>query len=114
MAAFGGSWLNHIFLISAQAPFYPDVHNSPAKKLVSIVEGDDPTGTRLKLAANSPASALDGPPKYENDGLFTADGYAVNTMAPPYMPSNVRSAEDGDPHYSYPSDTIVLLPQTHA
>ena len=37
MAAFGGSWLNHIFLISAQAPFYPDVHNSPAKKLVSVV-----------------------------------------------------------------------------
>ncbi len=114
MAAFGGSWLNHIFLISAQAPFYPDVHNSPAKKLVSIVEGDDPTGTRLKLAANSPASALDGPPKYENDGLFTADGYAVNTMAPPYMPSNVRPAEGGDPNYANPSDPKVLRPQTYA
>ncbi|TAL99091.1 MAG: acid phosphatase [Paraburkholderia sp.] len=114
MAAFGGSWLNHIFLISAQAPFYPDIHNSPARKLVSVIEGDDPTGTRLKLSANSPASALDGPPKYENDGLFTADGYAVNTMAPPYMPSNVRPAEGGDPNLADPSNPKVLRPQTYA
>ncbi|MGF6757729.1 acid phosphatase [Paraburkholderia sp. GAS42] len=114
MAAFGGSWLNHIFLISAQAPFYTDVHNSPAKKLVSVVVGDDPTGTRLKLAADSPASALNGPPKYENDGLFTADGYAVNTMAPPYMPSSVRPAEGGDPNRADPSNPKVLLPQTYA
>ncbi|MEJ0002802.1 MAG: acid phosphatase [Pararobbsia sp.] len=50
MAAFGGSWLNHIYLISAQTPHYPDVHRTPAKKLVAVLEGDDPTGTRLKLA----------------------------------------------------------------
>ncbi|WP_341317327.1 acid phosphatase [Paraburkholderia sp. IMGN_8] len=114
MAAFGGSWLNHIFLISAQAPFYPDVHNSPAKKLVSVVEGDDPTGTRLKLSADSPASALDGPPKYVNDGLFTADGYAVNTMAPPYQPSNVRAVQGGDPALADPSNPRVLPPQKFA
>jgi acid phosphatase len=87
MAAFGGSWLNHIFLISAQAPLVPDVHNSAAKQFVSVIEGDDPTGASLKVAPQSPASALDGPPKFVNDGLFTPDGYAVNTMAPPYQPS---------------------------
>jgi acid phosphatase len=114
MAAFGGSWLNHIFLISAQAPFYPDVHNSPVKKLVSVVEGDDPAGTRLKQAADSPASALDGPPKFVNDGLFTADGYAVNTMAPPYQPSNVRPAEGGDPAFADLSNPRVLTPQHYA
>ncbi|MEW9581782.1 acid phosphatase [Paraburkholderia sp. DGU8] len=114
MAAFGGSWLNHIFLISAQAPFYPDVQNGPAKKLVSVVEGDDPTGTRLKPAADSPASALDGPPKFVNDGLFTADGYAVNTMAPPFQPSNVRPAEGGDPAFADPSNPRVLTPQHYA
>ncbi|RDK02118.1 acid phosphatase [Paraburkholderia lacunae] len=114
MAAFGGSWLNHIFLISAQAPFYPDVHNSPARKLVSVLEGDDPAGTRLKLAADSPASALDGPPKFVNDGLFTADGYAVNTMAPPYQPSNVRPAQGGDPELADPSNPRVLPPQKFA
>ncbi|MFL9863395.1 acid phosphatase [Paraburkholderia fungorum] len=114
MAAFGGSWMNHIFLISAQAPFYPDIHNSPAKKMVSVVEGDDPTGTRLKLAADSPASALDGPPKFVNDGAFTADGYAVNTMAPPYQPSNVRAAEGGNPAFADPSNPRVMPPQNYA
>ena len=114
MAAFGGSWLNHIFLISAQAPFYPDVHNSPAKKMVSVVEGDDLTGARLKLAPDSPASALDGPPKFVNDGAFTADGYAVNTMAPPYQPSNVRPAEGGNPAFADASNPRVLRPQNYA
>jgi len=114
MAAFGGSWLNHIFLISAQAPFYPDVHNSPARKMVSVVEGDDLTGARLKLAPDSPASALDGPPKFVNDGAFTADGYAVNTMAPPYQPSNVRPAEGGNPAFADASNPRVLRPQNYA
>ncbi|NMM00795.1 acid phosphatase [Paraburkholderia sp. RP-4-7] len=111
MSAFGGSWLNHIFLISAQAPFYPDVNNSPAKHLVSVVEGSDPTGTRLKLAADCPSSALTGAPRFERDGLFTADGYAVNTMAPPYQPSNVRPAEGGDPTHADPANPRVLPPQ---
>jgi len=114
MAAFGGSWLNHIFLISAQAPFYPDVHNGPAAKLVSVVEGEDPTATRLKLAPDSPKSALDGPPKFVRDGALTADGYAVNTMAPPYQPSNVRPAERGDPMLADLSNPRVLPPQTYA
>ncbi|USU18637.1 acid phosphatase [Paraburkholderia fungorum] len=114
MAAFGGSWLNHIFLISAQAPFYPDIHNSPAKKMVSVVDGDDPTGTRLKPAPDSPASALDGPPKFVNDGAFTPDGYAVNTMAPPYQPSNVRPAEGGNPAFADPSNPRVMPPQNYA
>ncbi|WOD16950.1 acid phosphatase [Paraburkholderia kirstenboschensis] len=114
MAAFGGSWLNHIFLISAQAPFYPDVHNSPARKMVSVVEGDDLTGARLKIAPDSPASALDGPPKFVNDGAFTADGYAVNTMAPPYQPSNVRPAEGGNPAFADASNPRVLPPQNYA
>jgi acid phosphatase len=114
MAAFGGSWMNHIFLISAQPPFYPDIHNSPAKKMVSVVDGDDPTGTRLKLAPDSPASALDGPPKFVNDGAFTADGYAVNTMAPPYQPSSVRPAEGGNPALADPSNPRVMPPQNYA
>ncbi|MFL9873975.1 acid phosphatase [Paraburkholderia megapolitana] len=114
MAAFGGSWLNHIFLISAQAPLYPDLLKSPAKRFVSVVEGDDPTGTRLKVATDSPASAIDGPPKFINDGLFTPDGYAVNTMAPPYQPSFVRPAAGGNPLLANPADPKVLPPQTYA
>src|SRR3546814_11010308 len=64
MAAFGGSWLNPMFLISAQAPFYPNARHGPIRQLLSVVEGDDPPRTRLQLAADSPASAFAGPPKF--------------------------------------------------
>ncbi|RQR60107.1 acid phosphatase [Burkholderia sp. Bp9126] len=115
MAAFGGSWLNHMYLISAQAPLYPDAHKHPqAKKLLSVVEGDDPTGTRLKVATDSPASALDGPPKFVSDGPLTPDGYGVNTMAPPYQPSYVPPPEGGNPAYADPADHRVLPPQGYA
>ena len=113
MAAFGGSWLNHIYLISAQAPLYPDVHNSPASKQVSVIEGDSLTGTRLKLAAASPASALDGPPKFVKDGAITPDGYAVNTMAPPYQPSFVAPPDGGDRALADPNSPQVLPPQAY-
>ncbi|KVO58321.1 acid phosphatase [Burkholderia stagnalis] len=115
MAAFGGSWLNHMYLISAQAPLYPDAHKHPqAKKLLSVVEGDDPAGTRLKVADDSPASALDGPPKFVSDGPLTPDGYGVNTMAPPYQPSYVPPPEGGNPAYADPADHRVLPPQGYA
>ncbi|HTH73078.1 MAG TPA: acid phosphatase [Trinickia sp.] len=114
MAAFGGSWLNHIFLISAQAPFYPNIANSPAKDFISVLEGDDPLGTRLKVAPSSKPSALDAPPKFVRDGLFTPDGYAVNTMAPPYQPSYVAPSANGDPNLADPSNPRVMPPQAYA
>ncbi|RDU99062.1 acid phosphatase [Trinickia dinghuensis] len=114
MAAFGGSWLNHIFLISAQAPFYPNIAASPAQHLVSVLEGNDPLGTRLKIAPNAKASALDGPPKFVRDGLFTPDGYAVNTMAPPYQPSFVAPAPGGDSTLADPANPKVMPPQAYA
>ncbi|MBV6305315.1 acid phosphatase [Candidimonas humi] len=114
MGAFGGSWLNHIFLISGQAPYWPQALHGPASKLLSVVEGEDPTGIRLKLATSSPASALDGPPRFFKDGALTADGYAVNTMAAPYQPSHVRPAPGGDPALADPSDVKVLPAQHYA
>ena len=42
----------------------------------------------------SAKSALDGKPKFVNHGAITPDGYAVNTMAPPFQPSrNAGRAE---------------------
>src|SRR5215471_6048994 len=84
MGAFGGSFLNHIQLICACAPTYPNADESPAKGLVAAVEAD---GATLKLAADSPKSALDGPPKFVSDGSLSPDFFAVNTMQPPYQPS---------------------------
>jgi len=112
MGAFGGSYLNHQFLISARVPVYPDAANSPAAKKIAVL-ADGPTGVRLALAADSPASALDGKPKYVNSGAITPDGYAVNTMAPPYQPTWVRPAPGGDPDHADPLDPSVLPPQTY-
>lgn len=112
MGAFGGSFLNHMFLVGGRVPEYPNAANSPARGKIAQVEGG-PTGTRLTLAADSPASALDGKPKFARDGAITPDGYAVNTMAPPYQPSFVRPAPGGDPRLANPDDPATLPPQTY-
>jgi phospholipase C len=94
MGAFGGSFLNHFWLICACTPVYPDADKSPAKPSISAV---DPDGVTLTLAANEPASALDGVPKFVSDGNVTPDFYAVNTMQPPYQPSANKPAPGADP-----------------
>jgi acid phosphatase len=109
MAAFGGSYLNHIWLVCACTPKYPNADQSPAKGQIAVVE---PDGAALKLAENSPKSALDGPPKFVRDGLLTPDFYSVNTMQPPYQPSAVKPAKDGDPRFADPENASVLPPQS--
>ena len=101
MGAFGGSFLNHQYLASAQPPFYPNADTSPASHLIAVLDGDDPKGARLKPLAKSPASAMDGPPQFSPNNL-TPDFWAVNTMFPPYPPS----ARDE-------SSPLRLPPQSH-
>ena len=109
MGAFGGSFLNHIFLVCACAPVYPNADQSAAKSKIAAVE---PDGVTLTLAADSPKSALDGPPKFINNGAITPkDFYAINTMQPPFQPSSVKPAKGGDPRYADPADPSVLPPQ---
>jgi len=112
MAAFGGSYLNHQFLISGRTPEYFNAKDTAAHKKICVLD-DGPTGYRLSVTKTSPASALDGPPDYVNNGAITPDGYAVNTMAPPYQPSYIRPAYDGDPLLADPKDAGVLPPQTY-
>jgi phospholipase C len=109
MGAFGGSFLNHQFLICSCAPYYPRADQSPAKNSIAVVNLD---GVSLKTAANSPASAIDGTPKFVNDGAITPDFYAVNTMQPPYQPSAVPPATGGNPAYANPANASTLPPQT--
>ncbi|KPA96028.1 MULTISPECIES: acid phosphatase [Pseudomonas] len=108
--AFGGSFLNHQYLISAKVPFYPDAANSVAKSQIAKVQSDDPTDPRLMPLEKSPASAMSGPPQFGPSAL-TPDGYAVNTMAPPYWPTWIRDPER--PDYAKPDLPTVLVPQTH-
>ncbi|NWB99010.1 acid phosphatase [Pseudomonas gingeri] len=108
--AFGGSFLNHQYLISAAVPFYPDAANSVAKPQIATLQSDNPLDTRLKPLEKSPASAMTGAPQFGPSAL-TPDGYAVNTMAPPYWPTWIRDTEH--PDYAKPGLPTVLVPQGH-
>ena len=109
MAAFGGSFLNHFWLVCACTPHYPNADRSPAWDRISAIEAD---GVTLKVAASSPKSALDGPPIFEKDSLLTPDFYAVNWMAPPYQPSRNKPAPGGNPAYADPNAPTTLPPQS--
>ncbi len=108
--AFGGSFLNHQYLISATAPTYPNAAQSVAKAQIATLQSDDPGDARLKPLDTSPASAMAGPPQFGPSAL-TPDGYAVNTLAPPYWPTWIRDPQN--PDYSKPDLPNVLVPQTH-
>jgi phospholipase C len=69
-------------------------------------------GVTLTPAADSPKSALDGPPKFVKDGTLTPDFYAVNTMQPPYQPSANAPAPDGDLAYADRDKPTTLPAQT--
>ncbi|WP_248749066.1 acid phosphatase [Pseudomonas sp. MWU15-20650] len=107
---FGGSFLNHQYLISATAPFYPNAAQSVAKAQIATLQSDDPTDPRLKPLDKSPASAMTGPPQFGPSAL-TPDGYGVNTLAPPYWPTWIRDPQN--PDYAKADLPNVLVPQTH-
>ncbi|GEN63323.1 acid phosphatase [Acetobacter oeni] len=111
MGGFGGSFFNHQWLICACAPYYPHADKSPAAALIAETGADR---AKLLLAANSPKSVLDGPPKYAHDGDLTPDFYAVNTMQPPYQPSEGPVNKGGDPAFADPARPTTLVPQTAA
>jgi phospholipase C len=71
-AAWGGSMLNHIWLISAATPLWP---NAPADQVAAPIF--DSGGALIGL---------------KNDGNVTPDGYCVNDVQPPYAPY-----QDGTP-----------------
>ncbi len=101
MAAFGGSFLNHFWLICACTPYFPDA----PEQLKARIDTDG----KLKRRIFSPTSALDGPPSLY-DSPLTPDGYAVNTMQPPFQPSGIAPTPNGDARYA-DNDRHPLPPQ---
>ncbi len=120
MGAFGGSFLNHQYLICACAPTYPnaDAADSPAKDSISQIETDGQGRfVRLVPADNSPATVLAGAPRYRRDSTLTpkdASGmfHAVNTMQPAFQPSFNAPAASGDARHADSSKPTTLPPQT--
>jgi acid phosphatase len=120
--AFGGSFLNHQYLICACAPEYPNAETAAAKPQLTALETsvEGKLLPRLKLAKGSPVSALEGPPKFLKSGNiapvnYFGDGkfYAVNTMQPPYQPSgNPPARSDVPGEYADPTNATTLPPQS--
>ncbi|HET9652553.1 MAG TPA: acid phosphatase [Usitatibacter sp.] len=102
MGAFGGSFLNHHWLICACTPEWRDAPASIRAQL-------DGNG-RLKRRPASPASVMDGPVQVF-DGQVTPDGYAVNTSQPPYQPSGLPPASADRLDYADPAK-LPVPPQT--
>ena len=110
MGAFGGSYLNHQWLICACAPRFPDAPEAmrarldPDGKLTK--KPDSPFGQRWRGAG---AERRIG-------GQVTPDGYVVNTIQPPYQPSGIPPARGGNLELADPAGTqdagLPLPPQT--
>jgi acid phosphatase len=123
--AYGGSFLNHQYLICACAPQAP-------MSFVTMTNGPTVTtlGTattngvpQLALTATSPPSALTGPPGFAHstaisplDYFGTGDGYrAINTIQPAYQPSGnvpAAGATANDLLVADPASASTLPPQT--
>ena len=81
MGAFGGSFLNHFWLVCACTPVYPD----------------GPESLRSTFDANGTVT---------KDGALTPDGYAVNTMQTRFQP---HSAAITDPAKLLPPQTLPTI-----
>ena len=122
MGAFGGSFLNHQYLICACAPEYPNADTAAAKPTIAVINTATGGGylPQLTLGSASPASALDGIPVFTLSGNIVPSNYfgdatfrAVNTMQPPYQPSgNASASTDATKLYADPSLPTTLPPQT--
>lgn len=123
--AFGGSFLNHQYLVCACAPEVPHADRTAAASSITVLD-KDAAGNDLPVLAtapDSPKSALDGPPKFVLSGNITprnyfGDGkyYAINTMQPAYQPSGNQPAGTSATAlvYADPAKSTTLPPQTAA
>jgi phospholipase C len=95
MGAFGGSYLNHQWLICACTPVHP---NAP-KDMVARVDA----AGRLEKKPGSPSANVGGVQFFSSGGgQVTPDGYSVNTSQPPYEPSGIPPAPNGAPDLADP------------
>jgi len=119
--AFGGSFLNHQYLICACAPEFPNADTSPQHPTIAVLN-KDASGNwlpSLTPSATAKASAIDGPPSFMLSGNITPANYfgdnkfyAVNTMQAPYQPSGNAPAAAASAAYADSTKANTLPPQT--
>ncbi|MBI2747324.1 MAG: acid phosphatase [Burkholderiales bacterium] len=89
MGAFGGSYLNHQYLICACAPRH---ESAPATMRARL----DANG-KLEKMPDSPSANVGAVKLYSSGlgGQVTPDGYSINTAQPPYQPSGITPQPNG-------------------
>jgi acid phosphatase len=119
--AFGGSFLNHQYLICGCAPTVPASYITSNNPSVNTLGTPNAKGVPQLLAnSTSPVSALTGAASLKTgniaplDYFGAGDGYrAVNTMQPAYQPSgNFAASGASDTRYANPAAATTLPPQT--
>ncbi|QGZ65772.1 acid phosphatase [Paraburkholderia acidisoli] len=119
--AFGGSFLNHQYLIAATPPVYADPAGSIAKFQIATTVSGRPDDPNLKPLEVSPRSAMEGIPKFGPSALTPPEtlasgrtvSYAVNTMMPPFAPTIYPLKADGVVDFTLDSNAMAVPPQTH-
>ena len=108
MGAFGGSYLNHQYLICACTPQHPNA--PPAMRARLDAQG------KLEKRPGSPSANQGAVQVFSGGGQVTPDGWSVNTTQPPYQPSAIPPATDGPREFASPAGTAqtgqALPPQT--
>jgi acid phosphatase len=118
--AFGGSFLNHQYLICGCAPSVPSATVSANGMSLNTLTTPLNGVPQLLAGSSQTASALNGAAALQTgniaplDYFGSGDGYrAVNTMQPPYQPSsNAPAASDTTLLYANPASSTTLPPQT--
>ena len=109
MGAFGGSYLNHQYLICACAPQHAEA--APAMRARLDAAG------KLEKKPGSPSANEAAVQVFSaGGGQVTPDGWSVNTSQPPYQPSGVPPADGGTPELANPQGVpaagLPVPPQT--
>jgi acid phosphatase len=119
--AFGGSFLNHQYLICACAPEFPNADTSSQHPTIAVLNKDSSGNwlPSLTPSATAQASAMNGAPSFVLSGNVTPANYfgdnkfyAVNTMQAPYQPSGNAPAAAASAAYANPTKATTLPPQT--
>ncbi|MBL0086974.1 MAG: acid phosphatase [Ideonella sp.] len=101
--AFGGSYLNHQYLICACAPRHDDAPDTMRVKL-------DANGKLAKLPDSPSAAVAAVKVVSRGGGQVSPDGWSVNTSQPAYQPSGLKPAAGGSPDLADPQGDHGQVP----
>lgn len=99
MGAFGGSYLNHLWLVCACTPRHDD---APASMRVRL-----DAGGKLEKKPGSPSASEGAVQVYSGGGVqVSPQGWSVNTTQPPFQPSGIPPAPQGPWTHANPAGAV--------